>query len=297
MRILVLSQLEQSPGTDAFLEVARAAGHEVERVDPLALRLALGDGPVAIRGLNPAAFDVVFTRMGSATPERGFDVLRHLELSSLPCINRAAPLRVARDKIRTYVELASAGLPLPRSIVADSGRDVMELENELGRPPWVWKDPIGTKGTAVVRVESQAQLASLIANQDRFLLQRFVAEANGADVRVFVVNGRPVAAMRRQAAPGEWRSNLHLGGEGAQHELTKQEASVAASAAQTIGLDVAGVDLLPGADGPLVAEVNGSPGLAGLRKACGESPIHEILDCLAARSMDSPAESELDSHS
>lgn len=281
MRILVLSQLQGSPGTAAFLEVARAAGHEATLENPLHARVVVGDGPPRVAGSSAADHDVVFTRMGSATPERGFDVLRWLELAGAPCANRSGPLRVARDKLRTYLELAPAGVPLPRTVVADGGHATAALVEELGEPPWVLKDPVGTKGAAVRRVESVAELDALRATHERFLLQRFVAESAGTDVRVLVVGGRAVAAIRRRARPGEWRSNLHLGGAGSPHHPTDAEVDAAERAAAALDLDVAGVDLLPSDRGPLVAEVNGSPGFAGLRAVHGDAPVERVLEHLA----------------
>ncbi|MCB9915066.1 MAG: RimK family alpha-L-glutamate ligase [Planctomycetes bacterium] len=279
----MLSQLQGSPGTEVFLEVARAAGHDVTLVNPLRLLHVAGRAPALPLDAPP---DAVFTRMGSATPERGFDVLRGLELAGLPCVNRSAPLRVTRDKTRAYLELAAAGLPLPATVLAAGDADARALQAELGPPPWVLKDPIGTKGNEVRLVpDADALTAELdaLGLARRAQLQRFVREAGGRDLRVFVVGGRAVAGVERRAAPGEWRSNLHQGGSAHPAALDARAREVAESCARVLDLDVCGVDLLPSEDGPLVAEVNGSPGLAGLRTAHGDAPVHAVLALLAER--------------
>ncbi|MEX1023985.1 MAG: RimK family alpha-L-glutamate ligase [Planctomycetota bacterium] len=280
MKLLVLSQLEGSPGTEVFLTAARAAGHEARLENPLQARKVTGDDGVSIVCLGSLDVDLVFTRMGSATPERGFDVLRQLELGGLRCVNAARPLRIARDKLATYVELAAADLPLPVTVLSRGDATAAEVADALGPPPWVWKHPIGTKGEAVELIQSAAELERRAADE-RCLLQRFVPEARGTDLRVLVIGGRAVAGMRRRARAGEWRSNLHRGGTGERIELTADLRDIAERAAAAVGLEVAGVDLLPGPTGPLIAEVNGSPGLAGLRAAVGDGFLDELFRFLA----------------
>lgn len=283
MKILVLSQLEGSPGTEIFLRAARAAGHEARLENPLHARIFLGDHQAIIKGIGDLDVDIVFTRMGSATPERGFDVLRQLELSGLVCVNQSGALRITRDKLRSYFELGAAGLPLPPTIVASGSASASELAAELGPPPWVWKQPVGTKGQAIERVDSIPELHKLLARENRFLLQAFVGEAEGSDIRVLVVGGRAIAAIRRVAKPGEWRSNLYLGGATQPQELSAEMVSIAERAAATLRLGVAGVDLLPSSQGLLIAEVNGSPGLVGTHLAFGDEPAKGIVRLLESR--------------
>jgi len=285
VRLWLLSHLEGSPGNALVEAAAGRAGLDVRRVDPRRLDLTLAPGrppTIAEEGRAVALPDAVFTRMGSSAPTPAFVALRQLEAAGVPCVNASAPLEVARDKARSFQALAAAGVPLPATVVLSAGGRLGEaLLEPLGPPPWIVKLPVSTQGLGVARVDSLPSLRTVVdvlrGLAQQVLVQRYVAEAAGTDVRVLVVDGRAVAAMRRRAQGDEVRSNLHRGGKAEAVEPTGELARIAAAAAGALGLRVAGVDLLPADEGPLVIEVNGSPGLEGLEKATGRDLATEVL--------------------
>lgn len=264
MKIWLFSQLEGSPGDRLFTQEATARGHEVRPVRPLALHAQL----TGTCGNDAPA--LVFARTGSAAPSVALDILRMWELQGLRCINSSPALRLARDKARCYLELHHRGVPIPRTVLLGREAPLEEALEPLSGPPWILKLPVSTKGRAVILVESMASLRSVVSTlQDlsgRLLLQEFVAESRGTDIRVLVLGGRAAAAARRTAGGGEFRSNVDLGGTAEPCILTDEVRRVAEAAALATGLEVAGVDLLESSRGPLVVEVNGSPGLQGDRK-------------------------------
>lgn len=299
MRIWVLSQLVGSPGTECFLRAAVERGHHARLLHPLDLGFRLSapeqytatDEPsILIDGEPTALPDVVFTRMGAASPQAGLHALLQLEALGVPVVNAPMGLWRARDKVRSFQVLRAAGIATPASLVLGRKLDAAILERELGPPPWVVKAPEGAKGEAVFLVSTAAEIASLPQDVSvPYFLQRFVAESKGRDVRVFVINGKARAAMRRESATGDFRSNLHLGGQGTEIELTPALAAVAQAATRAHGLDVAGVDVLEGADGPLVIEVNGSPGFAGIEAATGRDLSGEVVEWLARHITNTPS--------
>lgn len=261
MRIRLFSQLESSPGDQLFTREATSRGHEVTPVRPLSLHGELtGEVP-------QDAPDLIFARTGSAAPSVALDLLRMWELQGIPCINPSSALQLARDKARCYLELHHRSVPIPRTVLLGREAPLEEALRLVPGPPWILKLPVGTKGRAVILVESAASLRSVVSTlQDlsgRLLLQEFVAESRGTDLRVLVLGGRAVAAARRTAGGDEFRSNVDLGGLARPCELTEECRQVAEAAARAVGLEVAGVDLLESSRGPLVLEVNGSPGLQG----------------------------------
>lgn len=281
MRLWLLSHLEASPGNQRFLEAAREAGHEVRRIVPAELGLLLapaGGGErlrFLLRGLPLEPPDAVFTRLGGSAPDGAFDALRQLEEAGIPCVNPPGALALARDKIATSQRLAAAGVPHPPTAVLGPKSDGVEAAVDfLGPPPWILKLPRSTQGLGVVRVDSLASLRSVLDMLQhlgqRVLLQQYVREAAGMDIRVLVVGNDALAAMHRRAVAGdEIRSNLHRGGVAEPIALSESLAELAVRSSRALGLSVCGVDLLPGRDGPVVAEVNGSPGLEGLERATG----------------------------
>lgn len=300
MHVWVLSQLVGSPGTERFLRAVDRAGHRATLLHPLDVGLELG-GPapmhagldgrrptrgVLVNGERTELPDVVFTRMGAASPQAGLHVLLQLEALGVPVINAPLPLWRARDKVRSFQVLDAAGVPTPASVVLGRQLSAAALERALGAPPWVLKAPEGTKGEAVFLVQDAAGLAALPADGAvPYVAQRFVPEARGADVRVMVVDGQARGAMRRHARGGDFRANLALGGraeavdlDAGAEGLALAELAVRACAAH--GLVVAGVDLLESADGPLVIEVNGSPGFAGIEDATGLDLAGQVVELL-----------------
>ena len=285
MKLWLLSHLKSSPGNRLMEEAAYRAGHDMRLVHPLQLSIEFGERHTLFGGNSVSELpDRVFTRMGSSAPLEAFDALRQLELHSIPCINSSASLEVCRDKARSLQVLAAAGVPIPRTVVVGREAPLQSCLPRIGSPPWILKLSVGTQGTGVARVDSVASLRTMVdllrGLGERVLVQQFVAEAKGTDVRVLVVGGQAVAAMQRRAKGDEIRSNLHLGGTSEGIALTPTMTRVAEKAAKAVGLDVAGVDLLPSKDGPVVCEINGSPGLEGLAAATGRDLAGELLSFL-----------------
>lgn len=291
MRFWLLSHLEGSPGNRLVLEAAARAGHEARLVHPGHLSVVIdggGGAPRVLDGDGPASLpELVFTRLGSSASAAALDTLDVLERCGVPCVNHAAALRQTRDKARAFVALAAAGLPLPPTVLLGRDTSAKAAAERLGPPPWVVKLPHGTQGMAVTQVGSLPALRSLVdmlrGLEQRIVLQHLIPEAKGVDVRVLVLGGRAVAAMRRTAQGDEWRSNLHRGGQAVAEALTPELREVAERSAAALGLEVAGVDLLPSEPGPVVCEVNGSPGLEGLEQATGRDLASELVATLAAR--------------
>lgn len=230
-------------------------GHHFEIVDPTQHTQSIGRLPK-----DPP--DLIYTRIGSDAPPLCFSNLLVLERAGVRCINSPDALLRARDKTITYTLLSAAGVPCPRTQVAGSGST---LELEFG-PPWVVKLAVSTKGQGVCLAESERSLRSVVDSLKEtgkgILVQEFVKESKGSDVRVVVLGGKAARAARRSSqAPDEFRSNLYLGGRAESLTLTPDMAFIAENAAAAMGLEIAGVDLLESKDGYLVVEVNGSPGL------------------------------------
>jgi ribosomal protein S6--L-glutamate ligase len=292
VRLWILSHLVDSPGNRLVEEAARRAGHEPRLVHPGRLSIQIparpGEPPVLLTERGACGLpDLVFTRMGSSAPADAFDVLRQLEAASLPCVNSSASLEVSRDKVRTFQVLARVGVAIPRTVVIGGEAPLEQVVEPLGPAPWIVKLPVSTQGVGVARADSIESLRSTIdmlrGLGQRVVVQHYVREASGTDVRVLVVGGRAIAAMRRRARSGEVRSNLHRGGTSEEVDLTPAVSSLAEEAARVVGLQVAGVDLLPSGEGPVVCEVNGSPGLEGLEHATRRDLSAEVVSFLESR--------------
>jgi len=274
-RIALLSRNAKLYSTRRLCEAARAAGHEPVVLDTLACEplVAAGAGAVLFEGRPLAGIDVVVPRIGASVTAHGLAVVEQLELLGVPSVNPAVAIARSRDKLRCLQLLAAAGLDVPRTMLVRDGADLKAAERAMGGLPLVVKLVRGTQGIGVMLARTRDELASMLGTMrdlgQEFVLQEFVAESKGRDVRVLVVGGRVVGAMRRRARKGEFRSNLHRGGEGEAVELPEAYARAAVSAARVMGLDVAGVDLLEGKDGPRLIEVNSSPGFEGMEGATG----------------------------
>ncbi len=288
MKLWILSHLKSSPGNRLMLEAAAARGHQVSLVDPMGLHVIAATRPGAPALAGPQVEgrwpDLVFTRLGSSAPPECFHVLEWLEARSVPCRNRADALRRTRDKATQMLELVAGRLPLPPTALVGRDSPLDPVLEALPGPPWIVKLPVSTQGSGVILAESRRSLQSICdtlhATGQRLLVQGFVAEAAGADVRVLVVDGTARAAMRRRGRADEFRSNLHRGGTAEEATLTPALVDVAERATAALGLHVAGVDLLESAEGPLVVEVNGSPGLEGISVATGRDVAAEVVSFL-----------------
>jgi ribosomal protein S6--L-glutamate ligase len=224
---------------------------------------------------------VALPRIGARVTSHGLAVVRQLEAQGVPVVNGADAIAQSRDKLRCLQLLAAQGVDIPRTVLARGASDVDVLLEQVGGLPAILKLIQGTQGVGVMIAHSRAEVESFLSTLwdlgQEILLQEFVHESKGRDVRALVVGDRVVAAMRRQARAGEFRSNIHRGASGAAIELEPAFAAAAVRAAQVLGLDVAGVDLLESEAGPKVMEVNSSPGFEGLERATGQDIAAAIV--------------------
>lgn len=275
MKIAILSRNKKLYSTRRLVEAAQERGHDVRVIDPLRcyMRLSPGLAEMHYRGKVLEGFDAVIPRIGASITFYGTAVVRQFEAMGVYCVNTSDAIQRARDKLRSMQLLAQDGVGMPTTVCADNPDDTEDLIDMLGEAPHVIKLVEGTQGQGVVLTDTRSASQSLIEAfrglRAHFLLQEFIREAKGADLRAFVVGGRVVAAMLRQAKPGEFRSNLHRGGRATQVRLSAEERRTALRAARTMGLGIAGVDLLRSDRGPLLLEVNSSPGLEGIEGASG----------------------------
>lgn len=287
--LVVLSRNRNLFSTRRLVEAARLREHQVRVIDPLRcyMRVSSEAPQIHYRGAVLENIDAVIPRIGASVTIYGTAVLRQFRSLKVWTPSSADAILRARNKWRAAQILAEDGIPMPRTAFADNPDDTDDLLDMLGDPPHVLKLVEGTQGTGVVLSRTRSDSASLIGAfrqiKAHFLVQEFIAEAGGADIRAFVIGDRVVAAMRRQAREGEFRANLHRGARASEVELSVEEQQIAVRAARKIGLGIAGVDLLRSHRGPLVLEVNASPGLEGIERATGLDIAGMIVDYCAAR--------------
>ncbi|WP_271679483.1 30S ribosomal protein S6--L-glutamate ligase [Thermomonas mangrovi] len=275
MKFAILSRNSKLYSTRRLVEAARGQGHSVRVLDPLRcyMRIANDGFGMRYKGGRISGYDAVIPRIGASVTRYGCAVLRQFQLMGTATPSDAEAIARARDKLRCHQLLAAEGIGLPDTVFGDNPDDTADLLALLGPPPHVIKLNEGTQGAGVMLTEkpsaSRGAVETLRGLYANFLVQEFIAEARGADLRCFVVGDRVVAAMRRQAPKGEFRSNLHRGGTAKPVRITRAEAATAVRAARVLGLGVAGVDMLRSKRGPLVLEVNSSPGLEGIEAATG----------------------------
>ncbi|MBB3226063.1 ribosomal protein S6--L-glutamate ligase [Luteibacter sp. Sphag1AF] len=275
MKIAILSRNARLYSTQRLVDAARKRKHTVKVVDPLRCYMSIAPQSFAIhfKGKPLGAVDCVIPRIGASSTFYGTAVLRQLELMGVYTPNPSDAVLRARDKLRCLQLLAARGVDMPITAFGDAPDDTADLLAMLGEPPHIIKLNEGTQGQGVVLAEKRSASRSVIEAfrglYANFLVQEFIREANGSDLRCFVVGNEVVAAMERSSAPGEFRANLHRGGSARSVELSDDERAVAIHAASALGLEVAGVDLLRSSRGPLLLEVNASPGLEGIEKSTG----------------------------
>lgn len=264
---------------------AEAAGHEVKIINPLYcyMNVAASCPKVHYRGGAPLPhFDAVIPRIGASTTYYGTAVLRHLETMGMYTVNESIAISRSRDKFRSLQVLARKGIPMPLTSFAQSPDDTEDLVRMVGGAPLVIKLLEGTQGKGVILADSHQSAVSIInafkEMHANILVQEFIEESRGTDIRCFVIGEKVVAAVKRQAKEGEFRANVHQGGKAMKVKLTPQERAIAVSAAKTMGLKVAGVDLIRSNHGPLVLEINSSPGLEGIEKATGLNIAGKIIE-------------------
>ncbi len=274
MRIGILSRGPRLYSTRRLREAAEAGGHQVEVVDYLRCYMNItAERPAVMLGGRELAFEAVVPRIGASNTFYGTAVVRQFEVMGVFPVNTSTGIVRARDKLRSQQLLAREGIRLPVTGFCHSIHDVPALVRAVGGAPLIVKLLEGTQGIGVMLIDSDEAARSVIAAFRRveadILVQQFIQNTEAADYRAFVVGGAVIAAMRRQAAPGEFRANLHRGGTATAATLTAEEEEVAVRAARAVGLNVAGVDFLRSPGGPLVLEVNASPGLEGIEGATG----------------------------
>lgn len=289
MKLAILSRNGKLYSTRRLVEAARARGHSVRVLDPLRcyMRIASDGFAMHYKGRALTGYDAVIPRVGASITRYGSAVLRQFELMGSCTPVPAEALLKARDKLRCHQLLAAEGIGLPATVFGDSPDDTHDLLAMLGPPPHVIKLNEGTQGAGVMLTEkpsaSRSVIEALRGLYASFVVQEFIAEARGADLRCFVVGGSVVAAIKRQAPKGDFRSNLHRGGSARAVRASAAEQQVAVRAAQALGLGIAGVDLIRSRRGPLVLEVNASPGLEGIELATGIDVAGAVIDHVAGR--------------
>ena len=282
MKIAILSRRSQLYSTRRLAEEAAKRGHEVKIIDTLRcyMNITSKNPSIHYKGKILDKFDAVIPRIGSSITFYGAALVRQFEMMGVFVANDSIAITRAQDKLRSLQLLSRKGVGLPITGFAYSPDDIQDLISMVGGPPLVIKILEGTQGIGVVLAETQQAATSVIEAfldlQAHIMVQEYIKEAKAADIRCFVVNGKVIAAMERQAKLGEFRSNIHRGGSIRLATLTEEERSTAVRAAKVIGLNIAGVDLLRSNRGPLVMEVNSSPGLEGIEKATKKN-VAEII--------------------
>jgi ribosomal protein S6--L-glutamate ligase len=287
MKIAILSRKSSLYSTRRLVEAAEAAGHEAQVVDYLRCYMDITSNKpqVMFRG-EALNVDAVIPRIGASNTFYGTAVVRQFEMQKVFPLNESQAIARSRDKLRCMQLLSRKGIGLPRTGFAHSTKDVAGVIDAVGGAPLVVKLLEGTQGIGVVLCETKKAAESVIEAfrglDANILVQEFIKEAGGADLRAFVVGDKVVAAMERQAAPDEFRSNLHRGGSAHKVKLSPAERKTAVAAAKAMGLRVCGVDMLRSNDGPLVMEVNSSPGLEGIEVTSGVDVAAAIIKYIEA---------------
>jgi len=297
MKIGVLSRNSKLYSTSRLVEAAKARGHEARVVDVLKcyMNITANNPTVLYKGQGDPQvleFDAVIPRIGASVTGYGCAVLRQFEVCGTYSVNESIAIARSRDKLRAHQLLARRGIGQPVTSYAHSADATNDLINSVGGAPLVVKVMQSTHGNGVVLAETRKAAEALInafrGLEADFLVQEFIKESAGADIRCFVIGERVIAAMQRTAASGEFRSNLHRGGSASVVKLRPDERKLAIKAAQVMGLDVAGVDIIRSNHGPLVLEVNSSPGLEGIEHATGKDIAGAIIEYIEKDSLRGP---------
>lgn len=295
LRIAVLSREGSAYSTQRIVEEGARRQHVVEVFDTTRLYMAIGNpsGDIYYDGQRLPHFDAVVPRVGSSVTAYGAAVLRQFQARGAWLVNPPDGIVASRDKLHAHQILARQRIPMPATAFASSPKDTGNLIALAGGVPLVVKLLESTQGKGVVLAETPTAASSVISAfrglKADFLVQRFVAEARGCDIRCLVIDGRVVAAMQRRAASGDFRSNMHQGGTGEPVRITKAERDIALRAARAFRLGMAGVDLLRAADGPKVLEVNSSPGFRGIEGVTGENVAGALWDAVERHMRPAPA--------
>lgn len=284
MKIAILSRNRHLYSTRRLVEEGINRGHEVKVIDSLhcSMNITSANPQIHYHEEVLEGFDVAIPRIGASVTFYGTAVLRQFEMMGVFPVNESVAISRSRDKLRSLQLLARKGVGMPVTGFANKPDNVPELLKMVGGAPVVIKLLQGTQGIGVVLAETRKAAESVIEAfmglKADILVQEFIKEAGGADIRCFVIGDKVIAAMKRQGADGEFRSNLHRGGSASLVRITPAERKTAITAAKAMGLNVAGVDLLRSSRGPLVMEVNSSPGLEGIENATGKNVAGLIID-------------------
>ena len=284
MRVYILSLNAKLYSTKRLVEVAEARGWEVKVIDYLKCSIEIMKNELRINymGEDLPLPDAIIPRIGASRTFYGTAMVRHFEIMGAFSTSGNLAIARSRDKLRSLQVLSNKGVDMPKTVFASNKSTAKDVIALSGGAPLVLKILEGTQGVGVVLVDSEKAAKSVLdafyGMDVNLLVQEFIEEAGGADIRAFVVDGEVVGAMKRQGAEGDFRSNLHQGGSAVAHKLTRKEKSTALAAAKAMGLGVCGVDMIPSSRGPLVMEVNSSPGLEGIEKSTGIDIAGKIMD-------------------
>lgn len=288
MKIAILSMSDKLYSTQRLLEAVRERGHEPVLVDYRHCNLIIEQGKPSVRykGTDLNDIDGIIPRIGASYTDFGSAVIRHFEAMGVASSLSSIALVRSRDKLRSFQHLSKSGIGIPKTAFAKSpfDDDVTTLVNEVGGAPVILKLLESSLGKGVIKADSinaaKSTIEAFSGIKKSIIIQEFIEEANGADIRVFIVNGEIVGSMKRQGKEGDFRSNLHRGGTAEPTELSKKECSLSLEAAKLLDLRVAGVDLLRAKRGPLILEVNSSPGLQGIERVTKVDVAGKIIDFL-----------------
>lgn len=283
MLMYILSRNEKLYSTKSLVNVAIKAGFRVKVLDYLKLSIEIMKDELKIHyeGKEIETPHAVIPRIGASNTFFGTSIVRHFEAMGCFVVNGSLAITRSRDKLRSQQILSKHGVDIPRTVFASNKSSVKDVIELAGGTPLVLKILEGTQGVGVVLIETQKAAKSVLdafnGMSVNFLVQEFIEEAGGTDIRVFVVGGKVVAAIKRIGADGEFRSNIHQGGKAIVYKLNSAEKKMALKAAKAMGLEVCGVDMIPSNRGPLVMEVNSSPGLEGIETCTGKDISMEIM--------------------
>ena len=282
MRFLILSRNASLYSTSRIVLAARGRGHDVAVIDPLEFQIVVSRGrpSLFVGGTNVPRYDIVIPRIGASITNYGLAVVRQFDLMGVPVLNGAVAIARSRDKLRALQLLTRRNVDIPTTVCARSPAGIDAALQLVGGCPAIVKLQQGTQGIGTMIAETSQAVHSLLetlwAMGQDIVLQEYVRESKGRDIRALVVGGKVVAAMRRVAKPGEFRSNLHRGGKGGKLKLPREYRHAAIKATKVMGLEVAGVDMLEAKSGPKILEINSSPGLEGIERATG----HDVAGAL-----------------
>ncbi|HSR74886.1 MAG TPA: 30S ribosomal protein S6--L-glutamate ligase [Sulfurovum sp.] len=294
MTVYILSRNAKLYSTQRLVEAAEAKGWKVRVIDYLMCSIEIMKNELAViyNGELLPVPDAIIPRIGASRTFYGTAMVRHFEIMGAFSVAGNLALARSRDKLRSLQVLSKQGVDMPKTVFASNKANAKDVIKLIGGTPLVLKILEGTQGVGVVLAETQKAAQSVLdafyGMEVNLLVQEFIKEAGGADIRAFVVNGKVVGAMKRQGAEGDFRSNLHQGGSATAYKLNRKEKATALAAAKAMGLGVCGVDMIPSDRGPLVMEVNSSPGLEGIEKATGIDIAGKIMNYIESSISPSP---------